>query len=110
MHLLFNLKILLVKVSEAHGFRPMDKNVLIITLILIENYVSILTGLSCPSSKIIYVKIDENLEKWYKILDIALVKIFPISVVALKSTACFIMYFANNLDCNALELPIPGIW
>lgn len=66
-------------------------------------------GLTHPVSKAIYVEIDEKLQKWYKFLDIALVKVLPLSVIVTKSMACFIMYSTTD-SVNVFELPIPGRW
>lgn len=66
-------------------------------------------GLSHPASKNIYCEIDEKLQKWYKFMDIALVKVLPLSVIVTKSMTCFIMYSTTD-SVNVFELPIPGRW
>lgn len=53
------------------------------------------------------MEIDEKLQKWYKILDFALIAM-TIGVIMMKSTTRFITYFTTDLSVDAFELPIPS--
>lgn len=71
---------------------------------------SVCLGLVHPTSKRIYTKPDQQLEKLNGILQLVIVKVIPFSVVIPKYLTCFLMYFITDLGNDAFEIPLPGQW
>lgn len=70
----------------------------------------IFSGLLNPASNKIYMKLDQNLQKCFEILEKALAKLLPIVAIMTKFVTCFIVYSATDLGTEAFELPMPGRW
>lgn len=57
-----------------------------------------ITGLNNPNSKKLYNTVSENLEKWSRIIDLAVAKLSPIFMVLPGLIATVYAYFTGNLN------------
>lgn len=64
-------------------------------------------GLEHPESQKLYTESSQKIEKWIKILNVALMKISPALTIWPAVITSLITYFTTDLGNAALELPGP---
>lgn len=57
-----------------------------------------ITGLNNPKSNNLYDTVSKNLEKWSRIIDLAIAKLSPIFIVLPGLIATVYAYFTGNLN------------
>lgn len=66
-----------------------------------------ISGLQDPKSKAMFLDVDENIEKWSKIVYFVSVILSPISLILPNIILSFYTYFTTDLRENAFVLLIP---
>lgn len=75
---------------------------------LFYSMIWILTGLVFPISKSIFYKTDENLQKWFGILDFVALKVMSLCLTLPMLIVSFYNYFTTDLTYDAFQLPFYG--
>lgn len=73
---------------------------------LIDNCEKYIENNESLSSKAIYDKTNQQIEKWCKIIYSAVAKITPICIILLRCIVCFFVYSTTDLQNDAFELPL----
>lgn len=64
-------------------------------------------GLKHPESRALYIESSQKVDKWIRILDVALLRVTPTLAILPAVISSFITYFTTDLGNAALELPGP---
>lgn len=64
-------------------------------------------GLNYPQSKVIYVQIDRQIEKWSKILHFILAIAIPVSMMLPNLIVSYFNYFVLDLGDDSFEFSVP---
>lgn len=72
-------------------------------------FIIIFSGSKNPSSKAIYVKVVNQVEKLRRFIHFAFLKVTLPCIVLPKNIFCFYIYFTTDAGNDAFELPLP-IW
>lgn len=64
-------------------------------------------GVKNSKSQPIYIKTDQKVEKWIKVVDFVFVKVTPILSTWTAFIVSFFTYFATDLGDSVFELPVP---
>lgn len=71
------------------------------------NFFFIISESKCSKWKIAYSEVDEQVEKFSKMIDYIMVKLTPIGLVMPKLIVCIFMHFALGTETDEFELPLP---
>lgn len=93
--------VLSIKVSKRIKWVNWSRGLILFLIICLKKN----SGLENPKSSAIYTKINQQIEKWTKIVHLLLYKISLVSFVSPKLIASYFLYYTTDLGSEAFQTP-----